>query len=64
MEHMNRYHEKREKNNIAVKKFRGKQSVKDSEKMKQLELVLMMIRMMIRMMIKMMMIRKSVDYKI
>merc|ERR1712243_74055 len=34
-----RYHEKREKNNIAVKKFRGKQSVKDSEKMKQLELM-------------------------
>jgi hypothetical protein len=34
-----RYHEKRDKNNVAVKKFRKDKSVKDLGKMKQLELV-------------------------
>ena len=38
---MSRYHEKREKNNVAVKKFRKDKSVKDLGKMKQLELVRM-----------------------
>ena len=43
---MSRYHEKRKKNNIAVKKFRKDKSVKDLGKMKQLQLVriMMMIR--------------------
>ena len=46
MKHVSRYHEKREKNNIAVNKFRKDKSVKDLGKMKQLELVrMMMIRM-------------------
>ena len=45
---MNRYHEKRAKNNMAVKKFRKEKSVKDSGKIRQLELVRMLLRMMIR----------------
>ena len=40
---MSRYHEKREKNNVAVKKFRKDKSVKDLGKMKQLELVRMVM---------------------
>ena len=45
---MSRYHEKREKNNVAVKKFRKDKSVKDLGKMKQLQLVrIMMIKKMI-----------------
>ena len=40
---MSRYHEKRKKNNIAVKKFRKDKSVKDLGKMKQLELVRIMM---------------------
>ena len=43
MKHMTRYHEKREKNNVAVKKFRKDKSVKDLGKMKQLELVRMVM---------------------
>ena len=39
LKHINRYHEKRAKNNIAVKKFRKDKSVKDSTKITQLELV-------------------------
>ena len=46
--HMSRYHEKRKKNNIAVKKFRKDKSVKDLGKMKQLQSVrIMMIKKMI-----------------
>ena len=41
--YMSRYHEKREKNNVAVKKFRKDKSVKDLGKMKQLELVRMVM---------------------
>ena len=44
---MSRYHEKREKNNVAVKKFRKDKSVKDLGKMKQLELVRILLRIVI-----------------
>ena len=47
MKHMSRYHEKRLKNNVAVKKFRKDKSVKDLGKMKQLELVRILLRIVI-----------------
>ena len=49
---INRYHEKRAKNNMAVKKFRKDKSVKDVGKIKQLELVRILLRMMIQKMMR------------
>ena len=47
MKHVSRYHEKREKNNIAVNKFRKEKSVKDLGKIKKLELVRILLRIVI-----------------